>query len=204
MDNPYVFEADFDADSCRRILDTLSLAYAWSIEEDKRNLGNKNRLSYYAVLMSEWIQSKPINIMIQSTIHYHETHKIQIGNDPNKRETFSITDINHVNYVINELMKDIENILKFKVKNYVTNYLKLTNQDDSEWQNYLEYGTSDKIIIELQKIGFDRPVSMELSALREENFETNSNGEIVGIDTESILKTSITPEARRQIELFLK
>lgn len=201
---PHIFNANFDANSCRQILEILSSAYSWKDEEDKRNLGNSNRLGYYAVLMSEWIQSKPLNVMIQSTINYHEKNKIQIGNDPTKREIFSITNINHINFVINELMKDIENIVKFKIKNYVTNYLKLTNQDDSEWQNYLEYGTSDKTIIELQKIGFDRPVAMELSNQSDENFEINENGEIVGISTENILESSITSEARRQIELFLK
>lgn len=108
------------------------------------------------------------------------------------------------------MFKDIENILKFKVKNYVVNYLKLTNQDDSEWQNYLEYGTNDKSIIELQKIGFDRTIAMELSNQLKKNvdfrknFEFNEEGEIKRIDTESILKSSITSEAKNQIKKLLK
>ncbi|EGL43909.1 hypothetical protein HMPREF9966_0024 [Streptococcus anginosus SK52 = DSM 20563] len=144
-----IFQAKYDANTCREILEMLSKKYNWTEEEDKRYLGNKKRLGYYSVIMSEWIQSKPLNLMIRSTIRYHEKNKvpIPINNNPSNLEPFSIYKANHINHVINELLKDVENILRFKVKNYVMNYLKLTGQDEGEWQNYLEYGTNDNIVI---------------------------------------------------------
>lgn len=212
LKNPYMFKSDYTASECQEILRALNSTYKWSEEEDGRYLGNEKRFGYYSVLMSEWIQSKPLNVIIRSTIKYHEKNKVKISinGNPKSQEVFSINNTYHINYVINELFKDIENILKFKVKNYVVNYLKLTNQDDSEWQNYLEYGTNDKTIIELQKIGFDRAISMELSNQLKRSvdfkkgFEFNEAGEIKRIDTESILKSDISSEAKNQIKKLLK
>lgn len=122
--------------------------------------------------------------------------ELSINHDPNNREVFTVGNPNHVNLVINDLLKDIENVLRFKVKNYVMNYLKLTEQDDGEWQNCLEYGTNDKIIIEFQKIGFERQIAIELSGQAEENFEVSASGEIIAIDTEKVMKKAISPEAK--------
>lgn len=204
-EKPFIFEAAYDDKTCRQILEMLSEKYDWSEEEDKRYLGNGKRLGYYSVLMAEWIQSKPLNIMIQSTIRYHEKNKIliPINNNPSNLEAFSIKKVHHINHVINELLKDVENILRFKVKNYVINYLKLTRQDAGDWHNYLEYGTSDKTIIELQKIGFDRQVSLELVNHQEESFQFNTEGEIIQIDKRNILSRTISKEARHQINILL-
>lgn len=200
-----IFQAKYDANTCRKILEMLSKKYNWAEEEDKRYLGNKKRLGYYSVIMSEWIQSKPLNLMIYSTIRYHEKNKvlIPINNNPSNLEPFSIYKATHINHVINELLKDVENIIRFKVKNYVMNYLKLTEQDEGEWQNYLEYGTNDNTVIELQKIGFDRQVSLELINYQDESFQFNASGEIIKIDKKIILSKEISKEACYQINMLL-
>lgn len=205
LEEPLIFDADYSAKFCRKILDILSKNYNWLEEEDGRYLGNESRLGYYSVLMSEWIQSKPLNFMIKSTIVYHENNgiKISINGDPKNQVVFSISNFNHVNHVINSLLKDVENILKFKVKNYVINYLKLTNQDDSQWQNYLEYGTYDSTIIELQKIGFDRTISMEIAQHKKECLTLNEKEEIIDIDVSKILSTNVSQRAKKQIKLLL-
>lgn len=101
------------------------------------------------------------------------------------------------------MLKDVENIIRFKVKNYVMNYLKLTEQDEGEWQNYLEYGTNDNTVIELQKIGFDRQVSLELINYQDESFQFNASGEIIKIDKKIILSKEISKEACYQINMLL-
>lgn len=78
----------------------------------------------------------------------------------------------------------------------------LTNQDDGEWHNYLEYGTNDKTTIELQKIGFERQVSIELKKYTD-CFELNSNEEIIAIDKSKLLKKEINKVTRAQIEILL-
>jgi len=203
--NPYIFEMKFDYDACLEILLMLYEKYSWNTEEDKRGLGNINKLRYYAVLMTEWIESKPLNLIIQSSIRYMHVNNIElsINHDPENREVFSRSKPSHINQVINDLLKDIENILRFKVKNYIMNYLKLTDQDDGEWQKYLEYGTNSQVIIELQKIGFERQIAIELGEQPSDSFIFNSNGEIIAIDTDKILLTSISVDAKKQIEILL-
>lgn len=201
----FIFELEFDHETCLKILLMLYKKYRWDIEEDKRGLGNINKLSYYAVLMTEWIESKPLNLIIQSSIRLMDRNDIElsINHDPKNREIFSRSNPSHVNQVINDLLKDIENILRFKVKNYIMNYLKLTDHDDGEWQKYLEYGTNNQTIIELQKIGFERQVAIELEERSKEDFSFNSKGEIVEINSDGLLLSPISVEAKKQIEMLL-
>ncbi|MEG2708042.1 MAG: DEAD/DEAH box helicase, partial [Vagococcus sp.] len=204
-DNPFIFKAKFDYEFCLEILQTLFIKYDWENEEDLRGLGKYSKLPYYAVLMTSWISSKSLNMIIQSTIKNMERKKfvIYINHNPLNKEVFKISNPIHLNQVINDLLRDIEGILRFKVKNYVINYLKLTNQDDGEWQNYLEYGTNNKTIIELQKIGFERQIAIELNKYAERNFKFNSFGEIIFIDVDSLLSENISRDARNQIKIFL-
>jgi len=67
----------------------------------------------------------------------------------------------------------------------------------------LEYGTYDSTIIELQKIGFDRTISMELAKHKEECFTLNEEGEIIDIDVSKILSTDVSQRAKKQIKLLL-
>ncbi|MGR5925978.1 hypothetical protein ACT7CO_20655 [Bacillus pacificus] len=70
----------------------------------------------------------------------------------------------HINKVVNNVVSDIENVLRFKVKNYVSNYTLLVNNiseekdlpQSNDWSEYLEYGTTENLIIELQNLGFPR------------------------------------------------
>lgn len=195
----------FDYEGCLKILEKLFSKYHWEIEEDKNDLGNFNRLEYYAVLMTEWITSKPLNLIIVKTIRYMEKNKssIVINNNYSDWQDFDSSNPVHINQIINNLMKDIENTIRYKVKNYILNYLKLTNQDDGEWLNYLEYGTDNKRIIELQKIGFNRQSAIEISAQDDNNFEENEENELVWVNKEGLLQIDISEETKEQIKIVL-
>lgn len=75
-----------------------------------------------------------------------------------------MTSRRHINKLVNNTVSDIENVLRFKVKNYVSNYILLINEIKQseglpkgvDWSEYLEYGTTDNIIIEIQNLGFPR------------------------------------------------
>lgn len=205
--NKYIFTNDFDYKNCLNILKILSKNYNWPTEENRKELGNSSRLRYYAVLMTEWIKSKPLNFIVQSTIAYYHKNSVYIRLDyDNDEELFSKDNPIHVNKVINDLLSDVENILRFKIKNYVRNYLMLTDQEENEWQNYLEYGTANKTIIELQRIGFNRQVAIELEELnsnKEEFFKFNKLNEIIDIDKNKILSLEPSIEAQEQISNYL-
>ena len=61
---------------------------------------------------------------------------------------------------------DIDNVLRFKIKNYVLNYYLIVCEKNgkktsgSNWAEYIEYGTTNSTVIELQNIGLPRHLSM--------------------------------------------
>lgn len=153
--------------NCLEILNTLYDYYDWKEEESggsKPLAKNKNILTYYAVLMNSWINSKPLNLIIKDIINHYVSNKKEIFLNNNLSELFDNKNRIHINKLVNNVVSDIENVLRFKIKNYVSNYSLLIdsiNKNDEfpkgiDWSEYLEYGTTDNIIIELQNLGFPR------------------------------------------------
>lgn len=101
----------------------------------------------------------------------------------------------HINIVINNLMSDIDNALRFKIKNYLLNYsllckAKLGNIDNSmRWVDYLEYGTTDSTVIELQVLGIPRHLATFIIQNHAECLEL-VNGVVTNFD-ENLLKNKI-------------
>ena len=125
---------------------------------------------------------------------------VSINNNPRNVEEFEESNPKHVNIIVNDLMRDLDNIIRFKIKNYTVNYLKLTKQDDSDWQNYLEYGTNDNFIIELQKLGFERQGAIEISKKGRNAFSLNENLEIEQIDLKSLNELQLSREVNQQLD----
>ena len=84
--------------------------YKWGIEESKgRNplVRDVEQLKYYAVLMYTWISSKPLNMIIGNMISYYRK-KGSIWHR-NEYVPFVYTNKEHINWVINDLIADIDN-----------------------------------------------------------------------------------------------
>ena len=189
-------------DDCLKVLEILFDQYQWNkTEYDGRNptIGNKNKLIYYAILMDSWIHSKPLKIIIQNTINYYY-------NDGNERDIFirqeggkikpvkfNRQDDLHINTLINDIVWDIETILRFKIKNYVSNYQALLKQKNdfnyemSDWESYIEYGTTDEETIEIQNLGFPRNIAIFLRDNYPEAFIKNELGAICDIDEQYLI-----------------
>lgn len=77
--------------------------------------------------MSEWADSKPLSEIIANSVRYNKNHNkvIKLTKPYTRDETFDENNVIHMNQFINGILNDIENILTFKVKNYVLNYLSL-------------------------------------------------------------------------------
>jgi hypothetical protein len=150
----------------------------------------RNVLKYYAILMRSWINSDPISKMILISIQYHkQTGVIWIVN---KEEYFDEKNQLHLNTVINNLIADIENTLRFKLEKYFNNYHLLLKDKLGEhkagpnWAEYLEYGTTNRKVIELQNIGIPRQLAKHLLDKMGDCLEFN--GDIfIGMDKEKIL-----------------
>ena len=184
--------------------------YKWDIEESKgRNplVRDVEQLKYYAVLMYTWISSKPLSLIIANMINYYRRK----GNIWHRNESvpFVYTNKEHINWVINDLIADIDNVLRFKIKNYFSNYYLLVSGKNgaevagADWSEYLEYGTTDKTIIDLQNVGFPRHIAM----LIKDNFEevlVYDEKELVDIDNEKLLGLLLEGNYKQEYQEILE
>ncbi len=158
-----VLTSDISYDSALKSLEMLCDFYSWDEEEiSGRNpmFRSRDSLKYFAVLMSNWMNSTPLSRMISTSIEYYTTPATIW--DIDQLIIFNPNNQYHINLVINEIISNIDNILRFKLKNYFGNYYELLverlgkDAAGTNWAEFLEYGTTDFRIIELQNIGIPR------------------------------------------------
>lgn len=154
--------SEVSKESCFQILELLYDVYHWNTEESGgRNpmVRDRSRLQYFSILMYSWVQGTPLNMIINSLLRYYKTRG-QIFYQGNY-QAFDSNNKAHINHVINELMADIDTALRFKIKNYILNYSlicahRIGDSVSENWVNYIEYGTTDPVVIALQTIGIPR------------------------------------------------
>jgi len=166
-ENEQAFPVEINVKSCHDILLKMYDYYNWAEEESGgRNpmAKTKSRLEYFAVLMYDWMKATPLNLIITNLIKYYKK-KGYIWYR-NQYIEFKSETKEHINILINDLISDIDNILRFKIKNYFLNYYLIVSFKNGKvvagvnWTDYLEYGTTDSAIIELQNIGLPRHLSI--------------------------------------------
>lgn len=180
-------------EDCLRVLNILYDQYRWEeTESEGKNpmIRNKNQLKYYAALMESWINSKPLKVIIQNTIDFYyndgKERDIYIREKNGRMKAIKFDKQNEflINKLINDVVGDIENILRFKIKNYVSNYQALLknksnlNLEITDWESFIEYGTTDKKTIEIQNLGFPRNIAIFLRNNYDKAFHKNEKGEI--------------------------
>ena len=203
------FSKEVTAKNCYNILAKMYDDYGWEVEESKGRkplVKNKEQLKYYAVLMYTWISSQPLNMMIGNMIQYYRNKGIIWHR--NEKVLFDYKNKEHINWVINDLITDIDSALRFKIKNYFSNYYLLVSAKNGadiagkDWSQYLEYGTMDKVIVDLQNVGFPRHIAM----LVKENFEevlVYEENELVDVKVEKLLDLLIKENYKQEYQEML-
>lgn len=149
--------------NCKEMLKFMYKKYRWDIKEE--NLKNEKSLDYFARLMALWINGKPLNEIISQSIIYNRDRNKSIMDNKRKLVTFNCKDKEHINYLINNIIDDIEGILRFDLEKYFNHYYSvLLDKLDEDivgpnWALFLEFGTRDVKNIILQNAGFSRYVS---------------------------------------------
>ncbi|MDU7216483.1 MAG: helicase-related protein, partial [Dialister sp.] len=185
-------------EGCYKVLRLLCGEYDWLRTESKGNypmLRSEEQLSYYATLMEGWINSKPLKYLIQKTISYYynsgENKEISLRKDGKiYYMKFDKNNALHINTLINNLIKNLENNIKYKIKTYVSNYqaiLRSCEVDlECDWEKYIDYGTTNPQIIDIQNLGFSRTMAIFLMDKYYNLFIKNEIGEIIDIDDKKL------------------
>lgn len=154
---PYQTTLDF--------LEALCDAFDWENYE-RSSLGRvKNgihsNLRFYTKLLTQWLTGKGIKYMIDEAISYKQGKKIYING---KQVQFDNSQ-EHRNKVIEDTLNNVNDILLFRLSNYFMRFsseLKKYHHREylaNDWYEYVEYGTTNKICILLQKNGFSAEVA---------------------------------------------
>ena len=199
-DNPEIIKLpkQVEYDSCLGLLNKFYVLYNWEKNErNRKNLHRKESLKYYAALMNMWINGNSLNSIIMKILEYNHDNnrKIYYYQDGKRKQAiFDIHNVIHVNQKINNIIDNIEGVLRFVLEKYFNNYHSLLQKFLGEeeagenWANYLEYGTRNSLIISLQNLGFSRHVAFNL-VKSYGGFLSIEDGKLVGIKKKGLLKS---------------
>lgn len=164
-----------------KFLEDLYTIFKWQYYEKSDELGNKNKLKFYAVIIKQWVNGFGLKSIIESSINHHIDNPYPFYEKRNMPTVYGNT-INHKNIVITEVLGIIESIVLFKIANYFNRFsaeYKLQHDGKSpehDWYEYVEYGSTNKLNILLQRSGFSREISDFIKQQRR-NYVVEKDGE---------------------------
>lgn len=181
-------------------LEKLCEIFNWE-KYDKDLVGNKDTdgnhkaIKRHALILNKWFYGMTINKIISDSIEYYKnpSHKMtlrfaktkeekEIEPDPWYKDIPYDDSMPHRNKLITDTLKEIEHIILFKLSNYFhkfsTQYKKIKNINNlkNDWYEYVEYGTTEGLVIFLQQVGFTRETSLYIYK-NSKIYIKNTNGE---------------------------
>ena len=160
----------------------LGNIYKWSVYE-KKTLGYKDKITsnlshvtWYANILYKWMSGFGLSSIIYGAIKYKEDHP-ETGiwaNNWKIEEFYNKNDPKHKNLIIADTLNTIENVILFSVANYFREFsteYKLQHDNkpfDNDWYEYVEYGTTNKLTIILQRYGYHREAASYINLHKNE------------------------------------
>jgi replicative superfamily II helicase len=184
-----------DYDTCLSVLKKMYDLYEW-VKAEKR-LRNENSLRYFATIMNNWIKGFSLSQIIRSSLDYHRerSRDIKIGYENNQPiyVQFEYENIEHINIVIEDIIDDIEYILRFLLEKYFNHYyqvlVEILGEENAgeNWAARLEYGTQNRIVIALQNVGLSRQSALSIYNKSKESLEIKDS-KLISINKALALK----------------
>lgn len=183
-------------------LEKLCEVFDWEIYESGTlgyiKDGVYSKLRFYANFLIQWLSGKGTKYMIEEAINYKRGKKIYINH-----EFVPFVDCaEHYNKVVEETLNDINVILLFRLSNYFmrvsTELKKYTNKEylTNDWYEYVEYGTTDKTCILLQKNGFSSEVATYIHKHESQYVEHTEDGIKLNMSVLACSRRSVQEEAK--------
>lgn len=156
----------YDSEKLWAFLLRIAKIFKWKIYEsstlgspaDKPNVYGS--LSYYKVILGKWISGYGLKQIIVEAIYYKKQKPIGAMYIDRQYVDY-VEGLEHDNIIISEVLYIIDKIILFKLANY---FLKISNAykeikgvaPENNWYEFVEYGSTNKFSIEIQKYGFSR------------------------------------------------
>ena len=178
-------------DICKNLLERMYDLYDWANAE--KRLNKKKSLTFFATLMNQWISGFNLSQIIRQSLDYYSNYKRDIRIDFNKYEPFRKGDIQHINLVIENIIEDIEYVLRFLLEKYFNHYYQVLidilgeEEAGENWATRLEYGTQNRIVIALQNLGLSRQTALSINS-KSSDALTLKDAKLISINKESVLK----------------
>lgn len=146
-------------------LNKLAVAFKWRIYES-RTLGagegrNYTKLTWYTVLLIQWMQGHGLNYIIGESIKDYDDKKREVRVSYNEKEVFDGSQ-KHKNIIIADTLEAFEDVLLFRLSNYFLRFSEEYKRQHpnepftNDWYEFVEYGTTNRLRIILQRSGFKR------------------------------------------------
>lgn len=196
---PEVKDGYFKHDVVLEFLRKLSDVFQWRIYESS-TLGKDTLLSWYAVILCEWMEGNGLNYIMRAALKHHHEKPENFWINNYTRDVYNDNDKIHRNIVFADTLEVIENIVLFSISNY---FLRFSNEfrrikgddelDANNWYEYVEYGTTNPLTILLQRNGFSRESARFIKENPEYVVKDGSTGKLK-------LKASLSKCGRTSVE----
>lgn len=178
----------FDYDDTVAFLEKLCSIFKWNNYEAS-SLGRTNEigqhplLKWYAVILIQWMEGTGLSSIMKKAIEYRADHPDNFWLN-NHEKSYYNGSLEHRNIVIADTLEVIENIILFSISNY---FLRFSNEYkrihdvqefDNNWYEYVEYGTTNPITIQLQRNGFSREASTHIRSHKNDYVVEDENCQI--------------------------
>ncbi len=183
---------DINYENCLKVLKQLHSLYSW--DKNEKRLSNVNSLKYYAVLMNQWINGLSLSQIINQSIEWYDEKGYDIKVSYNEFEPFKKSSKQHINFLIEFIIDDLEYILRFLLEKYFNHYHQILisiigeEKAGDNWATLLEYGTQNPLIIALQNIGISRNTALKVFKNNREVLQIKDK-KLVGVNKEALLKS---------------
>ena len=148
-----------------KFLVKLAKAFKWRTYENG-TLGagegdSYTKLSWYAVLLIKWMQGYGLNFIINDSIQDYDKKKKDVKVRYDLWEPYNGSQL-HKNIIIADTLEAIEEVLLFRLSNYFLRFSEEYKRQHpnepftNDWHEFVEYGTTNKLRIILQRSGYKR------------------------------------------------
>ena len=154
-----------DFEEVKAFMHRLRKIFKWDIYE-RNTLGKYSKrkheysmLNWYTVILLQWIQGFGLSNIITKAIDDKREHNREVMIKYGEWEPYNGTR-RHNNCIISETLEAIDDVILFRISNYFLKfseeYIRQKGSIDNDWYEYVEYGTTNKLRIMLQKCDFSR------------------------------------------------